>query len=90
VTTALERSPRATLATLHRDPRNQWPEQARKLYGYLTALRRRRYAAHPGRRVDRPLGSGRTLRPHTGARASGCLRRFRIGEPDSQTRESPK
>jgi integrase len=35
VTSALERSPRATLATLHRDPRDLWPEHARKLYDHL-------------------------------------------------------
>ncbi|WRZ96437.1 tyrosine-type recombinase/integrase (plasmid) [Streptomyces sp. NBC_01007] len=35
MTTALERSSRTTLATLHRD---QWPEHARKLYGHLVAL----------------------------------------------------
>ncbi|MEU9796884.1 integrase, partial [Streptomyces sparsogenes] len=34
----LERSPRATLATLRRDPRDQWPEHARKLYDYLVGL----------------------------------------------------
>ncbi|KIZ15639.1 tyrosine-type recombinase/integrase [Streptomyces natalensis] len=36
--TALVRSPRATLDTLHRDPRDQWPEHARKLYDFLLAL----------------------------------------------------
>ncbi|WP_193582038.1 tyrosine-type recombinase/integrase [Streptomyces mobaraensis] len=37
-TTALERSPRATLATLRRDPRDLWPEHAQRLYGHLVAL----------------------------------------------------
>ncbi|MFI5987124.1 tyrosine-type recombinase/integrase [Streptomyces sp. NPDC051555] len=35
---ALERSPRATLATLHRDPREQWPEHARRLYDFLVGI----------------------------------------------------
>jgi integrase/recombinase XerD len=34
----LARSPRAALATLHRDPREQWPKHARKLYDHLTAI----------------------------------------------------
>ena len=32
------RSPRAALATLRRDPRELWPEHARKLYDHLLAL----------------------------------------------------
>lgn len=32
------RSPRTALATLHRDPREQWPEHASTLYDYLTAI----------------------------------------------------
>jgi integrase/recombinase XerD len=32
------RSPRATLATLQRDPRDLWPEHARKLYDHLVGL----------------------------------------------------
>ncbi|WP_244943401.1 hypothetical protein [Streptomyces inhibens] len=38
MTTALARSPRATLATLHRDPRDQWPDHARKLYDFLVTV----------------------------------------------------
>ncbi|MGP3983777.1 tyrosine-type recombinase/integrase [Streptomyces sp. KR80] len=36
--TVLARSPRAALARLHRDPREQWPEHARRLYHHLVAL----------------------------------------------------
>lgn len=36
--TALARSPRSTLATMRRDPRDLWPEHARKLYDHLVAL----------------------------------------------------
>ncbi|MFZ3494716.1 tyrosine-type recombinase/integrase [Streptomyces sp. 5.8] len=32
------RSPRTTLATLHRDPRDLWPEHARKLYEFLVSV----------------------------------------------------
>ncbi|MFJ2109483.1 tyrosine-type recombinase/integrase [Streptomyces microflavus] len=32
------RDARGTLATIHRDPRDQWPEHARKLYDHLVAL----------------------------------------------------
>ncbi|MFD4319022.1 tyrosine-type recombinase/integrase [Streptomyces sp. NPDC058548] len=35
---ALERSPRAALASFRRDPRALWPEHARKLYDHLLAL----------------------------------------------------
>ncbi|WPP31433.1 tyrosine-type recombinase/integrase [Streptomyces sp. CL7] len=35
---ALERSPRATPATPHRDPRDPWPEHARRLYELLVGL----------------------------------------------------
>jgi site-specific recombinase XerD len=38
VTTTLVRSPQATLATLRRDPRDQWPEHARKLYDFLVGI----------------------------------------------------
>ncbi|MFE4631279.1 tyrosine-type recombinase/integrase [Streptomyces mirabilis] len=38
MTTALERTPRSALATLHRDLRDQWPEHARKLYDHLFGL----------------------------------------------------
>ncbi|MGW3983835.1 hypothetical protein, partial [Streptomyces mirabilis] len=38
MTTALERSPRTTLATLRRDPRDLWAEHARKLYDHLVGL----------------------------------------------------
>ncbi|MFI2764890.1 tyrosine-type recombinase/integrase [Streptomyces echinatus] len=38
MTTTLARSPRATLATARRDPRNLWPEHARKLYDHLATL----------------------------------------------------
>ncbi|WP_435613464.1 tyrosine-type recombinase/integrase [Streptomyces sp. bgisy159] len=38
MTTVLERSPRTTLNTMRRDPRDQWPEHARKLYDHLVAL----------------------------------------------------
>ncbi|MEV7445672.1 tyrosine-type recombinase/integrase [Streptomyces sp. NPDC091204] len=34
----LVRSPRATLSTLHSDPRDLWPEHARRLYDFLIAL----------------------------------------------------
>lgn len=34
----LVRAPRITLATLHRDPRDLWPEHARKLYEHLYAI----------------------------------------------------
>ncbi|MFI8873183.1 tyrosine-type recombinase/integrase [Streptomyces sp. NPDC055243] len=37
-TTTPVRAPRAALGTLHRDPREQWPEHARKLYDHLVAL----------------------------------------------------
>ncbi|MEU5163940.1 tyrosine-type recombinase/integrase [Streptomyces sp. NPDC020875] len=37
-TTALVRSPRATLATVRRDPRDLWPEHAKKLYDHLVGL----------------------------------------------------
>ncbi|MBQ1124288.1 hypothetical protein [Streptomyces sp. B15] len=36
--TTLVRSPRTRSATLHRDPRNQWPEHARRLYDRLVVL----------------------------------------------------
>jgi integrase/recombinase XerD len=36
--TTVVRSPRATLATLHRDPRDLWPEHARRLYEHLVGL----------------------------------------------------
>lgn len=32
------RSPRTTLATLRRDPRDLWPEHARKLYDFLVSV----------------------------------------------------
>ncbi|MFJ9931343.1 hypothetical protein ACIRU5_35655 [Streptomyces misionensis] len=38
MTTALTRSPRATLVSARRDPRDLWPDQARKLYDHLVAL----------------------------------------------------
>lgn len=38
MTVDLERSPRAALATLRRDPRDLWPEHARKLYEHLVGL----------------------------------------------------
>ncbi|WP_236076395.1 tyrosine-type recombinase/integrase [Streptomyces coffeae] len=34
----LARAPRATLATLRRDPRDQWPEHTRKLYDFLLGI----------------------------------------------------
>src|SRR5262245_46745416 len=34
----LARSPRGALTTLVRDPREQWPDHARRLYDHLTAL----------------------------------------------------
>ncbi|MFE7935289.1 tyrosine-type recombinase/integrase [Streptomyces sp. NPDC057456] len=38
MTTTLARSPRAALAALRRDPRDLWPEHARKLYDHLVGL----------------------------------------------------
>jgi integrase len=38
MTGTLARSPRATLTTLHRDPRTLWPEHARRLYDHLVDL----------------------------------------------------
>ncbi|MEU1895684.1 tyrosine-type recombinase/integrase [Streptomyces pristinaespiralis] len=38
MTTTLERPRRTTLSTLHRDPRDLWPEHARKLYDHLVGL----------------------------------------------------
>ncbi|MFE7761024.1 hypothetical protein [Streptomyces sp. NPDC057438] len=32
------RAPRATVSTLHRDPRDLWPEHARKLYDHLVGI----------------------------------------------------
>lgn len=36
--TTVEPAPAATLTTRHRDPRDQWPEHARRLYDHLVAL----------------------------------------------------
>ncbi|MFD4412473.1 tyrosine-type recombinase/integrase [Streptomyces sp. NPDC058475] len=38
MTTTLARPPRATLATFRRDPRDLWPEHARKLYDFLVGV----------------------------------------------------
>ncbi|MFK4272533.1 tyrosine-type recombinase/integrase [Streptomyces milbemycinicus] len=37
-TAEVSRSPRATLSTFQRDPRDQWPEHARRLYDHLVGL----------------------------------------------------
>ncbi|WP_405729190.1 hypothetical protein OG885_09855 [Streptomyces sp. NBC_00028] len=38
MTTALDRSPRAARSSMRRDPREQWPEHARRLYDFLVGI----------------------------------------------------